>query len=347
MIGLILLLGIVLILSILFILYRIQVLVEVVKGNYRKRVTQSNRINAILSLTFLIAGLAAFWWVSRKEFHLYNIPVASEHGVLINNMFWITMIITLTVFFITQILLFYFPYRYRYREGNSALYYPDNNTVEKIWTFVPAVVMTILVVSGLKVWTKITSKPPADAEVVEIMGYQFAWKTRYPGSDNLLGSSDFRLVDATNEMGVDFRDKASFDDVVPREMHLPKGKAVLFKIRSRDVIHSVYSPHFRLKMDAVPGMPTSFWFIPTKSTDDMRRETGNAEFNYEIACTEVCGRGHFSMRLLVVVDEPDQYEKWKSEQKSWLSSNPDYMTKVPEELKELALIRTGLGKQNY
>ena len=347
MIGVITMLGIVLILAILFILFRIQVLVDVVKGNYQKQITRSsNKINAILSLLFMIASLTAFWWFSVKEFPKYNLPVASEHGVLIDNMFWVTMAITLSVFLVTQVLLFYFPFRYRYNEKNKALYYPDNFKLEKIWTLVPAAVMTILVISGLKVWNKITSKPPDDAEIVEIMGYQFAWKTRYPGNDNSLGAFDFRLVDATNEMGVDFRDKAAFDDFIPREMHLPKGKPVLFRIRARDVIHSVYSPHFRLKMDAVPGMPTSFWFVPSKSTDDMRRETENPEFNYEIACAEVCGRGHFSMRLIVVVDEPEQYAKWKAEQKSWLSSNPDYMAKVPENLKELALIKTGLDSRN-
>jgi cytochrome c oxidase subunit 2 len=273
------------------------------------------------------------------------VPVASEHGVLYEHMFWATTILTLIVFFITQILLFYFSFRYHYREDRKAQFYPKNDTLEKIWTIVPAIVMAILVFAGLKTWNKITSKPPEDAEVVEIMGYQFAWKIRYPGKDNKLGSYDYRLIDATNVMGVDFRDKASFDDFEPREMHIPKGKPVLFKIRSRDVIHSVYCPFFRLKMDAVPGMPTSFWFVPTKSTDDMRQETGNPKFNYEIACAELCGRGHFSMRLLVVVDTPEEYAKWKAEQKPWLSSNPDYMAQVPANLKELALVKTGLDKK--
>ena len=142
-----------------------------------------------------------------------------------------------------------------------------------------------------------------------------------------------------------------------------KGKPVLFKIRARDVLHSVFVPHFRLKMDAVPGMPTRFWFVPTKTTAEMREElsqgndpkwaevdpdTGSPKwenFNYELACTEVCGKGHFSMRLIVVVDEPAEYEKWKSEQKSWLSNNPDYLSKVPSSLKELAYITTGIEEE--
>jgi cytochrome c oxidase subunit 2 len=209
-----------------------------------------------------------------------------------------------------------------------------------IWTIVPAIVLTILVVYGLTVWNKVMAPAPEEAEVIEIMGYQFAWKVRYPGKDDKLGAYDFRLVDATNEFGLDFSDRSAYDDFTPRELHLPKGRPVEFRIRARDVLHSVFAPHFRLKMDAVPGMPTRFWFVPTKSTADMRAETGNPDFNYEIACTEVCGRGHFSMRLLVVVDEPEDYEKWKAEQESWLSKNPEYMAKVPDNLKELAMIKS-------
>ncbi len=346
MIGVIIVVGIFIVLAILLVLYRIHILLEVAKGNYHKRVTTSNRVNAVLFLVFMIVGLAAFWIFSIKEYPKYHLPVASQHGVAWDNMFWATVVITLIVFFITQILLFYFSFRYHYREGNKALYYPVNDTLEKVWTIIPAIVMAILVFAGMKIWNKITSKPPANAEVVEIMGYQFAWKTRYPGKDNKLGSYDFRLVDATNVMGVDFRDKASFDDFEPAEMHLPKGRPVLLKIRSRDVIHDVYCPYFRLKMDAVPGMPTRFWFIPTKTTAEMRKETGNPDFNYEIACSQLCGRGHFSMRLIVVVDDPDQYDKWKAEQKPWLSQNPDYLAKVPANLRELALVETGLDKKD-
>jgi cytochrome c oxidase subunit 2 len=129
---------------------------------------------------------------------------------------------------------------------------------------------------------------------------------------------------------------------MPRELHIPVGKPVEFRIRARDVLHSVFAPHFRLKMDAVPGMPTRFWFVPTKTTAEMRIETGNPDFNYEIACAEVCGRAHFSMRLIVVVEEPEEYEKWKAEQEPWLSRFPTYLSKVPDNLKELAMVRASI-----
>jgi cytochrome c oxidase subunit 2 len=126
------------------------------------------------------------------------------------------------------------------------------------------------------------------------------------------------------------------------ELHLPVGKEVLLKIRAKDVLHSVFLPHFRVKMDAVPGMPTQFKFKPTMTTQEMRDKLGNQAFNYEMACTEICGRGHFSMRFPVVVDTQEDYEKWKKSQEAWLKQNPDYMKKVPEGLRESAMIKAGI-----
>ena len=191
-------------------------------------------------------------------------------------------------------------------------------------------------------WDGIMSEAPQDAEQIEIMGYQFAWSLRYGGQDNNVGDYDYRLIDAVNIHGQDFTDRAGFDDFQFKDLIVPKGKPVLLKIRARDVLHSVYIPHFRLKMDAVPGMPTQFWFVANKTTQEMRDEVGDQEFDYELACTEICGRGHFSMKKKVIVVEPEEYEKWKAEQKSWLSKNPEYMSQVPENLKELAVITAGI-----
>ena len=155
------------------------------------------------------------------------------------------------------------------------------------------------------------------------MGKQFNWMVRYPGKDNQLGLVKHTLIDATNEFGLDFQDKATMDDFMPMEIHVPKGRPVLLKIRARDVLHSVYMPHFRLKMDAVPGMPTSFWFIPTKTTAEMQNETGNSNFKYELACAEICGRGHFAMRMVVVVEEEEDYQRWLAAQKPFAEQNPD------------------------
>jgi cytochrome c oxidase subunit 2 len=204
--------------------------------------------------------------------------------------------------------------------------------------------MALLIFKGLETWNAITDPASKEAEVIELVAQQFAWTARYPGKDKELGKFDFRLIDASNEFGLNLaEDPNTYDDFKAAQLHLPKGKEVLLKIRAKDVLHSVYLPHFRVKMDAVPGMSTHFKFTPTKSTADMRLETHNPEFNYELACAEICGKGHFSMRLIVIVDEPAEYEKWKSEQESWLKQNPDYMKFVPEKYKEMANIKSGVS----
>ena len=120
-------------------------------------------------------------------------------------------------------------------------------------------------------------------------------------------------------------------------MHIPVGRPVLLKIRARDVLHSVFIPHMRVKMDAVPGMPTKFWFVPDKTTADMRAELGNPDFKYEIACTEVCGQGHFSMKINLVVEDEASYKKWCAEQATFLQTYPEYLAKVPDNLKAKAM----------
>ncbi len=344
--------GIIFIIAIIALLFRIQKLLRIVKGkkeeadNTDERVNKTNPTNAILMLAFVVIGLIVIIWYSFGNFDKYQLPIASEHGLKIDNLFWITTGITGFVFILTNVLLFYFSYKYRYKKEKKALYYPDNVKLEIAWTLIPAVVLTLLVIGGLQTWRSVMREAPKDAEVVEILGFQFAWRARYPGPDNQLGAYDYRRITAVNEFGLNFEDKAAFDDFIPREIYLPVNKPVLFKIRARDVLHSVFAPHFRLKMDAVPGMPTQFWFIPNKTTKEMRAELNNPEFNYEIACAEVCGRGHYSMRIIVVVVEEPEYQTWLAQQKSFLSNNPDLMSQVPENLKELAYTVTGLSPES-
>nr|MBI1231306.1 cytochrome c oxidase subunit II [Cytophagales bacterium] len=336
MYGFLIAIGVVLLLSVIWMVYRIQTLISVAKGSDKKIQTTSNKVNAILFVVFLVGTFALMTWYSIKEFNNYQLPVASEHGVLTDRLFWITMAVTGFIFILTHILLFWFPYKYQYRTDRKAVYYPDNNKLEVIWTLVPAVVLALLVISGWRAWTDITDPAPDGAHEVELLGYQFAWEIRYPGKDNILGDFDYRLINASNSRGVDFSDQNSRDDFPSQTVVIPKGEPVLFKIRARDVLHSVFAPHMRLKMDAVPGMPTRFWFIPTKTTAEMRAELGDEEFEYEIACTEVCGSGHFSMRRVITVVEPDEYRKWFSEQKTFVDSNPSLVMDLPVNEKELA-----------
>lgn len=343
MLNIAILIAAILIIGILLTIFRVSTLVGIIKGDTQKKVPASNKLQASLLVVFLILGLFGFFYYSFGGLDdSFVQPIASEHGVVTERLFWITMGITGTVFILTQIFLFGFAYKYQHKEDRRAYFYPHNNKLEIYWTAIPAIVLAVLVLTGWKAWSDITAKAPDDAEVVEVMGYQYAWAVRYPGKDKKLGGYDYQKIDATNQLGIDFADKAAFDDFVPRELHVPKGKPVLLKIRARDVIHSVYAPQFRLQMNAVPGMPTRFWFVPTKTTAEMRQETGNPEFNYELVCNKICGKGHFAMRYVIVVDEPEEYEEWYSSQDPWLKMNSDYLSQVPAELEEAAKIAAGI-----
>lgn len=305
------------------------------------QVDSSNSANGIGLFVFWILSVVGIVWsyIDAKKYFLPE--AASEHGKETDYWFWVSMVVIMIAFFVVNTLLFYFPMVYKYDKNRVASFYPHNNKLEVIWTVIPAIIMAGLVFTGLRVWNKVMDDAPENAEVVEIMGKQFAWGVRYPGVDNnKLGAYSYKLMDdaAGNGFGIDMTDPNSFDDFINvSELHIPKGKPVLLKIRARDVLHSVFIPHMRVKMDAVPGMPTKFWFVPQKSTEDMRAELGNPNFNYEIACTEVCGRSHFGMKLLLVVDEPADYEKWKRSQKTFLTENPAFIEKVPDNLKAKAL----------
>jgi cytochrome c oxidase subunit 2 len=343
MMNLIIGLGVVLLLAIFYLIFRLSSLVSIASGKKLDQVTSGNSVNAFLFVVFMVVSLGSFFWYSIAHFDSYDLPVASEHGAWTDTLFWITMGVTVAAFVIISIVMFIFLYRFQYHEDRKAKYYPDNHYLELAWTIIPAIVLSVLIFTGLRAWNDITSPAADDAEVIELIGQQFAWTARYPGvSDRRLGKYDFRLIDAMNEFGLDLNDKNSFDDFKALELHLPKGKEVLLKIRAKDVLHSVFLPHFRVKMDAVPGMPTQFKFVATKTTEEMRTELGDPDFNYEMACTEICGKGHFSMRFPVVVEEVADYEKWKASQEAWLKQNPDYLEKVPVALREAAMIKAGI-----
>ena len=305
----------------------------------------NNKINGAMWIVFLVLGTIGSVWSYHAVKDGFLPEASSIHGRRTDELFWFSMSLMCIAAFLVNFLLFFFSWKYQYRKGYKATFYADNHKLEIIWTAVPAVVMAILVVTGYSAWTDIMSDAPANAQVVEMMGKQFGWHARYGGSeDNKLGNYNYKLCDDNNQnpMGIDFSDEASFDDVMSTaELHVIKDRPVSLKIRARDVLHSVFIPHMRVKMDAVPGMPTKFWFTPDKSTDEMRAELGNPKFDYEIACTEVCGRGHFSMRLRLIVEDEASFKKWQSEQPTILANvlqtKPDYITRIPENLRAKAM----------
>ena len=301
--------------------------VSVLKGEDKTR-KQNNKINGFMLIAFLVLGLIGVWvcneWYFKKT--LFPQGSASVEGEKIDFMLYLTIGVTGVIFIITQILLFWFAFKYQEKDGKKAFFFPHNTKLELLWTTVPAIFLTVLVVFGLINWFKITGEPPANAIIVEITGHQFGWDMRYPGKDNILGKQNYRLYNkpSGNTLGVDFQDLNSLDDIhVATEMHLPVGIPVKLVIHAQDVIHDVGLPHFRMKMDAVPGIPTTLWFTPKYTTEDMRVRTGNANFVYEISCDQICGKGHFSMRGVIVVEKPEEYKKWLASQK------PEYYTLFP------------------
>jgi cytochrome c oxidase subunit 2 len=290
--------------------------VSVLKGEEKAR-KQNNKINAFLLISFLILGLVGCWWCNDLYYGKTLFPqgAASEMGQKIDLMLYITIGVTGVVFFITQILLFWFAFKYQERDDRKAYYFPHNTKLELLWT----------TVFGLKYWFKMTGEAPKNSVVIEVTGHQFGWEFRYPGPDKILGRKNYKLTKGANTLGVDFNDPASLDDMhVPATVHIPVGRPVKFIINAQDVIHDVGLPHFRLKMDAVPGIPTTLWFTPLYTTKEMKVRSGNPNFVYEISCDQMCGKGHFSMRGVIVVESEEEYRMYLS------TLEPQYWTVFPD-----------------
>ena len=240
---------------------------------------------------------------------------ASEHGYTYDTLLIISFIIIFIVQTVTQALLHYFAYKYRGRSGNKAYFFAHNNKLEIVWTVVPTIILTALIIYGLRTWDRAMNPDITDATVIEVYSKQFDWTARYSGDDNILGEANYKLVEGRNTLGVDINDENASDDIVVREVHLPVNKPVLLKFRSRDVIHSAFLPHFRVQMNCVPGLSTQFAFTPTKTTQEMK-ETEGEDFEYVLLCNKICGSAHFNMQMKFVVESEEDYNKWIASQKT-------------------------------
>lgn len=294
--------------------------VAILRGEERTR-RENNRINAFLLLAFLVLGLVGVWWCNDALKGKILGEAASDHGERIDTMLYITIAITGIVFLITHILLFWFAYKYQEKEGRKAFFFPHDNKLELIWTVIPAIVLTILVGFGLYYWFQITGEAPQNAQIVEVTGKQFGWEFRYPGRDGVLGKKYYKNIDEANSnpLGQIWDDKANHDDIfVSQEVHVVVGKPVKMIIGAKDVIHDVGLVHFRMKMDAVPGIPTTMWFTPKFTTKEMKEKHG-PDFNYEISCDQMCGSGHWSMRGILIVETQEEFDRWMA------SKTPQYI----------------------
>ncbi|MCH2021461.1 MAG: cytochrome c oxidase subunit II [Saprospiraceae bacterium] len=341
--------------AILFTVFIVQVakareLASIVRNDSAEQ-DEINKFQAGLGLVFLVSFMAICVWS-----FVHYIPTsmgwgpniaASEHGPDVDYLFNLTLFFIFIVFVLTHIALFWFPWKFRGVQGKVGLYWAHNELLEIVWMVVPAVVMTFLVIGGLQAWNNIMLDFPEDEgytsvafpnedsekEFIEIeaTGSQFLWYLRYPGRDGKLGTKYFTQINSNNQLGQTWTDEKNMDDFLVNEIVLPVNKPVRVRITARDVLHNFYIRDMRVKMDAVPGMPTYFIFTPTVTTDSMRRRLSNEPewqvpdknddskqrwetYKYELACAELCGKGHYSMKNIVTIVEEDEYLDWFDKQ---------------------------------
>lgn len=320
-------------------LVRVFELASSLKGKKSEEVTDND--NKFMAKLWLVALVALFSFViwQLKSYMWRMLPeAASIHGKDTDWLFYFNMGILFFVFTLTHILLFYFAFKYYGRKGNRATYFPHDNRLEMIWTVIPAIVLAIIVIYGIKTWNHITEVADPNTQIIQVYAKQFDWTARYAGKDNKLGASNYKLITSTNDLGMDATSAEGQDDIVTKEIHLVVNKEVEFKFNSRDVIHSAFFPHFRAQMNCVPGMTTMLHFTPTITTAEMRqkpdvikqisainelrkeRKEKPIEFDYVLLCNKICGNSHYNMQMTIIVETQEEYDKWMSAQKPFLST---------------------------
>ncbi|RMG77127.1 MAG: cytochrome c oxidase subunit II, partial [Bacteroidetes bacterium] len=288
---------------------------------------------------FLIGGIALFgfyFWLIKEYGDDLLPPSASLHGEDVDSLMNFNLWVINIAWVIVQILLFYFAWKYYYRPGAKAVFFPHSNKLEMIWTIVPASFLAIIIIYGLKTWNEIVAEPEEEPIVIELYAKQFDWTARYAGKDNILGEASVRRINGANFLGIDSADVHAKDDkIVKGEFHLPVGRPVKFIIRSQDVIHSAYMPHFRAQMNAVPGMKTSINFIPTVTTEEMRKMTKNPDFDYILLCNKICGASHYNMQMDIIVESEDKFNDWLNQQKEFISTSTVELENKSSKIKNL------------
>ena len=252
---------------------------------------------ALLFIIWLITLVSTYYFVAKTWWML---PVASANGVAIDQQFTYTYIAMAVVFLAAQLGLGYLVWKYRDR-GQKVQYFHGNTKMEITWTVLTAILFIGLNLSGQKIWAESRFQGAKPGAVqVEVTGLQFAWYFRYPGPDGKLGRTSPELEDASvgNAVGIDPDDPAGKDDVVTGTLYLPVNREAELILRSEDVIHSLFIPAMRFKQDAVPGLMIHMHFTPTTVGD------------YEIACAELCGLGHYKMHGMLKVISQADYDKW-------------------------------------
>ena len=353
---------------------------------------RDNKLNANLLLAFMIFFYAGFIYLMTEYGWTGRGDAASVHGETTDWLLNLNFVIIIAVFFLTNTLLFGFAWKYVRKPGVKAYFYPHDNKLELIWTVVPAIVLAVIIILGLKTWNGITGDSSKEAKRIELFSKQFDWTVRYAGVDNVLGKFDYKLTTQKNELALltsatldsairymEFGkadstvlgikllenklnnpknifipedrmkmetdldrktrllrllyqmkvrhnaklDASAYDDILQKDtLHLLKGKEYEISFRAKDVIHSAYFPHLRAQINTVPGQVTRLKVTPTISTKEMRVRKNNPKFNYVLMCNKICGSAHYKMKMIVVIDTPQQYNAWL---KSKTTFRDDYL----------------------
>jgi len=255
----------------------------------------------LLAIIWLITFLSTYFFVAKTWWLPHG---AAKAAAFIDGQFTLTFILMGIVFVAAQGALGYLVWKYREGASNGPVEYSHGNTkLEVLWTTLTAILFIGLNLMGSHVWASERFAPAGpDSVPVEVTGMQFAWYFRYPGADAKYGRTDPKLMDpsAGSEaaIGLDTTDPSAKDDVVTGTMYLPVNREVDLTLRAVDVIHSFFVPSFRFKQDAVPGLGIHMHFTPTEIGD------------YEIACAELCGLGHYKMHGMVHVVSQEDFDKW-------------------------------------
>ncbi len=252
-------------------------------------------------LIILVVGSIWFhfwspWWIT---------PLSSNWSMM-DDTLTITFVVTGVVFVAINLFLAVALIRYRHREGRKAAYEPENKKLEIWLTGITTVGVVIMLAPGLIVYADFVI-PPKEATSIEVFAKQWQWGFRFPGKDGVLGNTNSRLINFDNPFGMNPDDPNGQDDILIAngELHLPVDKPVQILLRSIDVLHDFYVPHFRVKMDAVPGIVSSLWFTPTIIG------------RYDLACAEYCGIGHHTMHNFVEIDSEQKFQTWLNAQSTY------------------------------
>jgi cytochrome c oxidase subunit 2 len=258
---------------------------------------------------------------------LLGLPVAaSSHAGEIDQMIVLVHWLMLVLFVGWGAFFLFVLVRFRRKANPKADYAGAKGKIAKSTEVAVAIVeVALLLFYAIPAWATRVRQFPAENEatVVRVVGEQFAWNVHYAGPDGKFGRTDVNLVSADNPLGIDRTDPNAADDIsAPNQLHVPVGRPVLVHLSSKDVIHSFGLYEMRVKQDAIPGMQIPVWFIPTITTKEMRAQLGKPDFDYEIACSQLCGLGHYRMRGFLTVDSAEDFTKWIADQEKELNRPP-------------------------